>query len=410
MTLNAFVVQHPSVWLAAPIVGLSALSTTPPLVPLIVLITALHLHVHTVLPRGKILSHGGAQVILLSLAASIAHLGASLDALSTRGISVLVLAALSALTSIVSLSTIAASHYFNRSVSTPWSKLTVFPALWATIWGTVAHLSPVGRLITWSPVVGLGPYEWVRPVLGQWGIDWIVAAWAVVCAEFIGNWLVGPAGDDLDAAVEQDQLVSVAPEDVPNPAATLRLVKETPTSARARSTFVLAVLLVALSAPPLFLSPLPEPALSAHTTPLSVGCVLPFPHRSGERTGAPTLKDYIRETQAVQARADILLWPESAIRFDTKEAKEEAFSEVRGILGGKKLLGVSYEEYILPDRSKGERGSGVRQNSFALLSLESEQPLLQYTKRMLVPSESYFAVHQILRQLILYAQSRNHSP
>ena len=239
MTLNAFVVQHPSVWLAAPIVGLSALSTTPPLVPLIVLITALHLHVHTVLPRGKILSHGGAQVILLSLAASIAHLGASLDALSTRGISVLVLAALSALTSIVSLSTIAASHYFNRSVSTPWSKLTVFPALWATIWGTVAHLSPVGRLITWSPVVGLGPYEWVRPILGQWGIDWIVAAWAVVCAEFIGNWLVGPAGDDLDAAVEQDQLVSVAPEDVPNPAATLRLVKETPTSARARSTFVL---------------------------------------------------------------------------------------------------------------------------------------------------------------------------
>lgn len=391
MTLNAFVVRHPSVWLAAPVVGLSALSTTPPLVPLTILVAALHLHVHTVLPRGKILSHGGAQVILLSLAASIAHLGASLDALSTRGISVLVLAALSALTSTVSLSTIAASYYFNRSVSTPWSKLTVFPALWATIWGTIAYLSPVGRLITWSPVVGLGPYEWVRPILGQWGIDWIVAAWAVVCAEFIGNWLVGPAEDDLDAALEQDQLVSVASEDVPNLATSLRPTKEAPTSARARATFMLAALLIALSVPPLFLSSLPEPALSAHTTPLSVSCVLPFPHRSGQRTGAPALQDYIRETSAIQARADILLWPESAVRFDTEQAKQDAFAMIRGNLAGKKLLGVSYEEYILPDRSKGEHGPGIRQNSFALLSRDSEEPLLEYTKRMLVPSESCFS-------------------
>lgn len=389
MSLNGFVVQHPSVWLAAPVVGLSALSTTPPLVPLTILVAALHLHVHTVLPRGKILSHGAAQVFLLSLAASIAHLGASLDALSTRGISVLALASLSALTSIVSLSTIVASYYFNRSVSTPWSKLTVFPALWATVWGTVAHLSPVGRLITWSPVVGLGPYEWVRPILGQWGIDWIVATWAVVCAEFIGNWLVGPAEDDLDVASEQEQLVSVASEGVPNLTRIAHPIKETSALSRARATSVLAALLVALSVPPLFLSSLPEPALSAYTTPLSVGCVLPFPHRSGQRTGAPTLTDYIKETTAIQARADILLWPESAVRFDTEEAKQEAFSKIRGQVGGKKLIGVSYEEYVLPDRSKGEHGPGIRQNSFALLSRESEKPLLEYTKRMLVPSEFY---------------------
>lgn len=389
MQLTGFVVQHPSVWLAAPIVGLSALSTTPPLVPLTILVAALHLHICTVLPRGKILSHGGAQVFLLSLAASIAHLGASLDALSTRGISVLALASLSALTSIVSLSTIVASYYFSRSVSTPWPKLTIFPALWATVWGTVAHLSPVGRLITWSPVVGLGPYQWVRPILGQWGVDWIVAAWAVVCAEFIGNWLVGPAGDDLDAASEQDQLVSVASEDAPNLTTPVRPTQETSAWSRARATSVLVALLIALSAPPLFVSSLPDPVLSEHTTPLSVGCILPFPHRSGERTGAPTLKDYISETTAIQARADILLWPESAVRFDTEEAKQEAFSRVRANVGGKKLIGVSFEEYVGPDRSKGEHGPGIRQNSFALLSRESEKPLLEYTKRMLVPSELY---------------------
>ncbi|KAH9937227.1 uncharacterized protein B0H18DRAFT_969668 [Fomitopsis serialis] len=344
MALNAFVVRHPSVWLgAAPVIGLAAL--------------------------GALVSHGGAQVFLLAFAASLAHIGASLNALSTRAVSVLVLAALSALTSVVALSTIALSYYANRAVSTP---------------------CPVGRLITWSPSVGLGPYEWIRPIIGQWGIDWIVAAWAVVCAETIGNWLVGPAGDDLDAALEQEQIISIVSEEVPNLTAPAK--RETPMSARARATAVLAVLLVGLAVPPLFASSLPEPVLSADTTPLSVACVLPFPHRNGERTSAPALQDYIDEMKQFKSTADILVWPESAVRFETEQAKREAFVSIRTAAEGKKLVGVSYEEYILPDRSKGEHGPGIRQNTFALLKPESEEPVLEYTKRMLVPIAESFSL------------------
>ncbi|TFY62852.1 hypothetical protein EVJ58_g3616 [Rhodofomes roseus] len=348
MALNAFVVRHPSVWLgAAPVIGLAALSTTPPLIPLTVLLSVLHLHVHTILPRGYLISHGGTQVVLLSLAASLAHLGASLDALSTRAVSILLLAALSALTSLVSLATIVLSYYANRAVSTPWSKLTLFPAVWATVWGTIAYISPVGRLITWSPSVGLGPYEWIRPILGQWGIDWIVAAWAVVCAETIGNWLVGPAGDDLDATPEQEQIVSFAADDVPDFTGTSAAPapRETPMSARARARSVLAVLLVALAMPPLLMSPLPDTSLSANTTPLTVGCVLPFPHRNGESTQAPTLDDYINELDQIRSTGDIFLWPESAVRFETEKDKREAFARIRKVAGGKKLVGVSYEEH-----------------------------------------------------------------
>jgi len=395
MALNAFVVRHPSVWLgAAPVIGLAALSTTPPLVPLTLLVAVLHLHVHTVLPRGAIISHGGAQVLLLAFATSLAHLGASLDALSTRAVSVVVLAALSALTSLVAISTIALSYYASRAVSTPWSKLTLFPAVWATVWGTIAYLSPVGRLITWSPSVGLGPYELIRPIIGQWGVDWIVAAWAVVCAETIGNWLVGPAGDDLDAALEQEQIVSIVSEDVPDltAPASKPAKRETPMSARARATSGLAVLLIALAMPSLFASSLPEPVLSVDTTPLSVACVLPFPHRNGERTSAPALKDYISEMDQVRSSADILIWPESAVRFETEQAKRDAFVSIRKTAGGKKLVGVSYEEYVLPDRSKGEHGPGIRQNTFALLRLESEEPVLEYTKRMLVPIAESFSL------------------
>ncbi|KZT75084.1 hypothetical protein DAEQUDRAFT_659157 [Daedalea quercina L-15889] len=397
MALNTFVIRHPSVWLGvAPVIGIAALSTTPPFLPLTLLVSALHLHVHTILPRGHLASHGSAQVLLLAVAASLAHLGASLDALSTRAVSILVLAVLSALTSLISLATIALTYYVNRAVSTPWSKLTLFPAMWATVWGTIAYVSPVGRLITWSPSVGLGPYEWIRPILGQWGIDWIVAAWAVVCAETIGNWLVGPAGDDLDAALEQEQeqeqIISIVSEDVPNLVAPAPAPKETPIAARSRALAVLGMLLVALSVPPLFLSPLPPRPLSAHTTPLSVGCLLPFPHRSGESTRAPLLDDYIKEIRRLQAQADILIWPESAVRFETAEAKKAAFAKIKEATGGKKLIGVSYEEYILPDRTKGERGPGIRQNSFALLRRESEEPVLEYTKRKLVPIAESFSL------------------
>ena len=99
------------------------------------------------------------------------------------------------------------------------------------------------------------------------------------------------------------------------------------------------------------------------------------------------MADYISETSQVAQRVNILLWPESAVKFETEEEKKQAFRRIRDAAGGKKLIGVSYEEYILPDRSKGEHGPGIRQNSFALLSRDSEEPLLEYTKRMLVPSE-----------------------
>ena len=45
-------------------------------------------------------------------------------------------------------------------------------------------------------MLGLGPYAWLRSYAGQWGIDWVTAAWAVVFSEVLGDWVMGAPDSD----------------------------------------------------------------------------------------------------------------------------------------------------------------------------------------------------------------------
>ncbi|PCH33901.1 hypothetical protein WOLCODRAFT_112763 [Wolfiporia cocos MD-104 SS10] len=395
--VSGLVVRQPSIYLVvAPLVALTALSTTPSLGGVALLLGVLQLHAHTFLPRGKALSHGVGQVLLLSLASAITHLKPSLNALSSPSISVIVLACLSALSAAISLISISAAYYANRAVATPWAKLTLFPAVWTTVWGAAAYISPVGRLVTWSPIIGLGPYGWIRPVFGQWGVDWITAAWAVVVAETVGGWLVGAAEaefEDAPAATAHENLVSYGTEDLTqtNGPPPERPRSRTASVPQPRHVFSLAGLLVALTVPSYFFTSLPSPTLSSpDITSLNVACALPQPMRSGEITHAPTLADYTHETSTLNPVADIILWPEGAVRFDRPGEKEEAFKDIMDKMPSKKLYGISFEEYTLEGPSNRRNTPGIRRNGFALLNKEGI--VMEYYKRMLVPIAESFAL------------------
>ncbi|OSX67320.1 hypothetical protein POSPLADRAFT_1127692 [Postia placenta MAD-698-R-SB12] len=335
--------------------------------------------------RGNVGSDGVAQVIFLSLAAAVTHHRASYHALSSGPtLSIVVLSFLSAITATISLATIGGSYYINRVPRSPWSQLTVFPALWATVWGVVANISPVGRLATWSPVVGFEAYEWIRPVFGQFGIDWLVAAWAVVGAHTIGNWLVGSAlAEDVEIFVEEEQIISFTSDNLlPHPQ---------PVRPRKRSSLpgvghvlVLAGTLVCLAAPSFVISSLPLPAVSSlSTTSLDVACALPDLRRSGVLTGAPGLNDFKSESKMLENSADIILWPEGAVHFESSAEKEAAFEKLSSGMSNKKLYGISFEEYTLRDMSNGTQKEGIRRNGFALLSKQGL--LMEYYKQHLVP-------------------------
>ncbi|KZT05829.1 uncharacterized protein LAESUDRAFT_701145 [Laetiporus sulphureus 93-53] len=394
MSLEAFIVRHPSVYLGiAPVVALTALSITPPLFPLAVLLAVLRLHVQYFVPRQKVTTHGVAQVALLSLAGAVTHLKPSLHALSTPAMSIVVLTCLTAVTATISISAVALALRLTRSSPTPWSTITIFPAIWATVWASVAYISPVGRLVTWSPVLALGPYDWVRPIMGSWGLDWVVAAWAVVFSEMAGRWLVGSVGDDLDGVtVEDADEEVVVPGTFDNTAHNQRHDNFRSKAPQPRHALILALLLVSLAIPSYFVSSLPAPPDSPYTTPLGVACVLPDPKWSGERLHAPTLEDFILESTQLQSSTSVMLWPEGAVRFDTAADKDAAFKEIMKRMNDHKLVGVSFEQLLLPGskHSNGTKNSGLRTNSFALLSKQG--PVLEYDKRMLVPIAESFSL------------------
>lgn len=266
-----------------------------------------------------------------------------------------------------------------RHFDSPWVGLTFFPALWASSWGFISYVSPVGQLATWSPIVGLGPYIWLRQYLGQWGINWVAAAWATICATAIGNWIVGTPDDEVPEA-----LIHVSQDIEQSAASQLDIKDKRDTTPRAKQSFVTILLILML--PSWLSTAIPLPVFSDETTPFTIGCALPIPHHSGHRTGLPNLDDYIYESRKLQAYADVVLWPESAVRFASPSAKEDAFREMQLAqnMHKGKYWGVSYEEYIPADLADGVFKRGTTRNGFALLG-SSGPPVLEYYKRHLVP-------------------------
>ena len=309
-----------------------------------------------------------------TIGAAMSHTRAASDALKVSVLSAIILVVLSAVTSAIPIAAIYIdAQYIGKNHRYSWSRLAAFPALWASTWGVISILTPAGRLLTWSPVTGLGPYAWISPYLGPWGIDFIVAAWSVVLVEFIAIPRALLKRDPEDPRnVENVTPYADDPEEV---------------ASRDRSTFyhksAFTVFLLALVLPSLWTPSITNPTYTSTTTPFTLGCALPqthLPHTKKPRS--PTLDDYIKETRKMTS-AKLVLWPEGAIKFETEEHRNETLWTIFDkLLKDHKgfHLGVGFEENYPGSRNK--RAS--TRNGFALLV--DDRIALQYYKRNLVPS------------------------
>ena len=383
--LQSLAVAHPGAAFvtASAVLAFFALTPAPALIPVIALLATVRLSTWVFSPRDGGYSKAALQAATIALASGAAHLAPSVEALSSPNLAVVVISIATFFTSAFAVALVFLGYTLGRLRGTHWSRLTVFPALWASGWGSMSSVSPLGQLITWSPVHGLGPYEWIRPIFGQWGIDWVAAAWAVVLSEVLGDWIVGKpdADSDTDALTDNAPLLQddsgvplYGAVSAPKPA-----TSQIPQSlARSRSIVVLTGLLTVLMIPTYTMSTLPLPVTpSLHTTPISVACALPGLRKSGDN---PTLNDFIEATSQLQSQNTIILWPENAVRFERPAEKEEAFAWIQNRSAGNKYIGVSFEEYV---PSEDKESKGKRYNSFALLS--HSEVLFEYRKRNLVP-------------------------
>jgi hypothetical protein len=163
---------------------------------------------------------------------------------------------------------------------------------------------------------------------------------------------------------------------------------------RSHRVLAFTAFLSLLMVPSYYAQSLPLPQYSSHSIPLSIGCVLPPPSDKG---GIPTLQDFITETAKYTSQAQLLLWPEGALRFDNQQQKEHAVQAVmnasasnfggNGLMSKKKrvhspkYIGMSFEE-VIPDIRSG-RNRTQRRNGFALINQTGI--VFEYYKRHLVP-------------------------
>lgn len=364
-------------FLATTILAWMGLSPSPNALGLVGLLVALQLYPRLFPTRtGRFLPPW----IASTLGATMSHASAASNALQASVLSMVLLLVISGVVSLIPVATIHVDMRFaskNRRYS--WSRLGAFPAVWASAWGIISMLTPVGRLLTWSPVNGLGPYTWISSYLGPWGIDFVVAAWSVVISEAI----ITP--------LSQHPLLTGDP-DYPGNAERSAPYTDNPDEPTPQEHSILShksafsLFLLALVIPSFWTPTIPNPTYTAATTPFSLGCALPQTHLPHGAPHTPTLDDYIAETKKMTS-AKLVLWPEGAVKFDTEAERNETFGKIATqVLNGHKGLhvGVGFEE-TAPE-SWGKRAS--KRNGFALLV--DDKVVIQYYKRHLVPSTSIF--------------------
>ncbi|RDX51119.1 hypothetical protein OH76DRAFT_1317117, partial [Lentinus brumalis] len=386
-SLARFPIRYPSrVYLTtAPILALGALSSTPSLTPLVLLLGVLRLHTLHLIPYRK-WGAGATQGLLVSLAIAVGHAGPSLHALSTPFTSIVVLVLLSAVTTSIAGLSLTAAYFAERGQPTSWRHATMFPAIWATVWAVVEYCSPIGQLTTWSPIVQLGGYAWLRQYGGQVAINWVVAAWAVVLADVMGAWIMG-----LDEEAERyahPPLISFASDDrhagATNGSAPYKRIGST------RRTLLLATVLIALAAPSYVMSDMPSPVSSPDVTPFGVACALPYPQRNGLLTGTPSLEDYVAESKTLQAQAKVVLWPESAVHFSSSKEREKTFEHISAQISNGTYWAIGFDEVVQTDSSDGVWKIGMRRNGLIMLGWEGV--VYEYYKRHLVPIAESFSM------------------
>ena len=297
----------------------------------------------------------------LAVGASISRYQAALTALSAPAESITALFGSALILSISTWLTLYVDTKLYTHFKSSWAQITLFPALWATLWCTISRISPVGRLSTWSAADHSDAYNWIVPIAGPASKDWIIGAWAVVISQFIEAWYMGRPDEDLllDNQLRRQQLGG--------------------------SHFQVGILALCLSFAtiPSFLIP-QFPLLVSDTnvsTPLTVGCVLPSFQRYKHHV--LTLDDFIDETDKVRSLARVILWPEGAVVFNNASERDEGLQLVREKFRGV-YTGVSFEETIDDPRDLTGKTS-IRRTGIAIVSKNSEPQI--YYKRHLVPCE-----------------------
>jgi hypothetical protein len=355
-----------------------ALRPTPSGVPIVLSLSTLLLYFRILLPAKHAFQYGSVLFLSLTAAGFLSRLAASLHALSTPGVSLVVLFSMSAITSLLTLGAVYIDTRFYEHLPSPFSQITFFPALWTTLWLSVSYVSPLGRLSTWSPAEGMDLYGWTVPLVGFAGSDWIVAAWAVVCSQAVGVWFIGSEDTDEEPLIQH-------PGNEPGQS---RLLSHT------SSIFLLAALLVTMTTPSFVLNNIPLAVVSSDTTPLSVGCILPPYHRYKHHS--LTLDDYLKESKTLSSSAKLLLWPEGAVTFNSEAEKEEGLAKVRKEITGPHVA-VSFEEtFAAPGASLGKSS---KRTGLAIVSNSSASSHLEYYKRHLVPSMYLHWIHWLLLNL-----------
>ncbi|KAG9314199.1 hypothetical protein JVU11DRAFT_4985 [Chiua virens] len=376
-SLQSLIVKHPTPFFSVGELALSAfaLGPLPSFVPLIVLLSLLMIHGQRIARRHTRGRELLCSWISVTIGSAVAHWKAASTAVSNPTESLVAISLLSGATySIVALS-IYLYIRLRAPMNTGWAQLTLFPALWATVWSITSRVSPVGRLLNWWPAPVPSSYSWMLPFVGPVGIDWVVAGWAVVCSELGAQWLMGSSEDDLLETPNNKPLFS----------------------SRSKGLLSLATILLALTFPStVSQNALPRSDVSAHT-PLTVGCVLPTPLDGSH----PKLEDFISETAKMTA-AHVVLWPESAVVFNSEKEREDAFERIRQ-RDFSPLIGVAFDEYVVGDPEH-------TRNGFALVHKDQKpgDEVVQYYKRNLVPfTESFSKIPSVDPPVITQWQLKN---
>jgi hypothetical protein len=352
------------------LLSLISLQGTPSFLPLVLLLAAVHLYVRRIHAQNSFYYRFLVFWLAVALAGSLANLSAAMYALSTPVMPLFVLAGLSLFTTAISLFIFLVDVKLCGRIQAPWARMALFPLLWTTCWTGITSVNPFGRLLMWSPVQGFGSYEWLYRISGPSGIDWAVAACAVICSEVIGEWLMGPK---VEIDGEEIRLIELD-DDTP---ATFH-------HSESHHVFIFAGIMAALTLPSFALVGTPLPPSSANTTALTVGCILPSSIYDEHHNSA--LEDFIAAS-AQMTTAKILIWPESAVTFANAEERDVAFDKVRREVRGP-AIGVSFEEFVPAEPGRRE---GMKRNGFALLApnnTDGPAVALEYYKRHLVPGKS----------------------
>jgi hypothetical protein len=227
------------------------------------------------------------------------------------------------------------------------------------------------------------------------GMDWVIAGWVEVCSAFVLWHLFDryylEDGDrvSLETApllVDDDGPLMPQPNNSQAPAPRPQTTKLSTWS----QVSILAFILLGLTVPSAFITTLPLPVHDDGVKSIGVACALPPANTSDAPFNA-----YLKETMAIAGRAQIVLWPEGAVAFDSiseYKAKMDMLSHNASSNGI--YIGVSF---TVPAGRDKDTSHGKLRNGFALINRDGI--LLEYYKRNLVPRK--------YRSLMLEADNSN---